>query len=222
MDSQHRLDRVRDAMVQQRSTCWRFPWRRLQYLLGFSPHPDERPCYLFLTNGGGSYSRSEVNAKQSASVVRNNNTGVRRGAGKSPEGTAGRRQGEPPAGRSPAGPWRLVPVKTVLRIHLRPPSPVRGECCENLACGQGQIGLRAVFRIAPRVSGRGGEGYTHPASESPHRRVLRPPTTPRGPLAAAVHRCRCDPMAGMGRGCGERTPRFLCPAHPAPGGFDLP
>src|SRR5258708_12724967 len=70
MDSQHRLDRVRDAMVQQAIDLLAVPpGDDLQYLLGFSPHPDERPCYLFLTTEAVVFLVPEVNAKQSASYV---------------------------------------------------------------------------------------------------------------------------------------------------------
>src|SRR5712691_1936917 len=70
MDSQHRLDRVRDAMVQQAIDLLAIPpGDDLQYLLGFSPHPDERPCYLFLTTEALVFLVPEVNAKQSASYV---------------------------------------------------------------------------------------------------------------------------------------------------------
>src|SRR6267143_5648158 len=70
MDSQHRLDRVRDDMVQQAIDLLAVPpGDDLQYLLGFSPHPDERPCYLFLTTEAVVFLVPEVNAKQSASYV---------------------------------------------------------------------------------------------------------------------------------------------------------
>src|SRR2546425_13199364 len=70
MDSQHRLDRVRDAMVQQAIDLLAVPpGDDLQYLLGFSPHPDERPCYLFLTTEAVVFLVPEVNAKQSGSYI---------------------------------------------------------------------------------------------------------------------------------------------------------
>ncbi|HEX4840984.1 MAG TPA: Xaa-Pro peptidase family protein [bacterium] len=70
MDSQHRLDRVRDAMVQQAIDLLAVPpGDDLQYLLDFSPHADERPCYLFLTTEALVFLVPEVNAKQSASYV---------------------------------------------------------------------------------------------------------------------------------------------------------
>jgi Xaa-Pro aminopeptidase len=70
MDSQHRLDRVRDAMVQQGIDLLAVPpGDDLQYLLGFSPHADERPCYLFLTTEAVAFLVPEVNAKQSASYI---------------------------------------------------------------------------------------------------------------------------------------------------------
>ena len=48
------------------------------------------------------------------------------------------------------------------------------------------------------------------------------PSTGLSRVLSRVHRSRCDLSAGMGRGCGERTPRSLCPLDPAPGGFDRP
>src|SRR5260370_37484491 len=70
MDSQQRLDRVREAMVQQAIDLVAVPpGDDLQYLLGFSPHPDERPCYLFLTTEAVVFLVPELNAKQAASYV---------------------------------------------------------------------------------------------------------------------------------------------------------
>src|SRR3989442_11906182 len=70
MDSQHRLDQARDAMVQQAIDLLAVPpGDDLQYLLGFSPHADERPCYLFLTTEAVVFLVPEVNAKQSASYI---------------------------------------------------------------------------------------------------------------------------------------------------------
>src|SRR2546425_7853296 len=70
MDSQHRLGRARDAMVQQAIDLLAVPpGDDLQYLLGFSPHADERPCYLFLTTEAVVFLVPEVNAKQSASYI---------------------------------------------------------------------------------------------------------------------------------------------------------
>src|SRR6266849_737590 len=72
MDSQHRLDRVRDAMVQQTINLLAIPpGDDLQYLLDFSPHADELHCYLFLNTEAVVFLVPEVNAKQSDSSVSN-------------------------------------------------------------------------------------------------------------------------------------------------------
>src|SRR5437588_1797936 len=41
----------------------------LQYLLGYVPHPDERPCYLLLDSGGAAFVVPSLNATEAAARV---------------------------------------------------------------------------------------------------------------------------------------------------------
>ncbi len=41
----------------------------LQYLLGYVPHPDERPCYLLLESGGAAFVVPSLNATEAAAYV---------------------------------------------------------------------------------------------------------------------------------------------------------
>ncbi|MBI3998185.1 MAG: aminopeptidase P family N-terminal domain-containing protein, partial [Armatimonadetes bacterium] len=45
------------------------PGDDLYYLLGYTPHPDERPCYLFLTPSDAVFLVPELNAGQARGRV---------------------------------------------------------------------------------------------------------------------------------------------------------
>ncbi len=60
-----RRRKVRAAMAQQGIDLLAVaPGQNMFYLLGFFPHPDERPCYLFLTPEQESFFCPELNAAQ--------------------------------------------------------------------------------------------------------------------------------------------------------------
>ena len=44
------------------------PGPDMQYLLGFYPRPDERPCYLFVTGEGEGLVVPELNASETAAT----------------------------------------------------------------------------------------------------------------------------------------------------------
>ncbi|TMI83647.1 MAG: aminopeptidase P family protein, partial [Bacillati bacterium ANGP1] len=41
----------------------------LRYLVGYVPHPDERPCYLLLDSGGAAFVVPSLNATEAAPHV---------------------------------------------------------------------------------------------------------------------------------------------------------
>ena len=71
MDFSGRLDRVRRQMGERRMDLLAVaPGDDLRYLLGYSPHADERPCYLLLTGAGAAFVVPGLNAAQAEQHVR--------------------------------------------------------------------------------------------------------------------------------------------------------
>jgi len=71
MDYAARLDRLRRAMAANGISLLAVPpGDDLKYLTGFSPLADERPCYLFLSEGAGLFLVPELNANQSERHIR--------------------------------------------------------------------------------------------------------------------------------------------------------
>lgn len=71
MDSTGRLDRVRRLMGERRMDLLAVsPGDDLRYLLGYSPHADERPCYLLMTGGAAAFVVPSLNAAQAEQHVR--------------------------------------------------------------------------------------------------------------------------------------------------------
>ena len=70
MDFAGRLGRVRRLMAERRMDLLAVsPGDDLRYLLGYSPHADERPCYLFVTGGGAAFVVPSLNAAQAAQHI---------------------------------------------------------------------------------------------------------------------------------------------------------
>ena len=66
-----RLDRVRQSMQEARIDLLAVaPGDDLRYLLGYTPHADERPCYLLLSRGGAAFVVPSLNAAQAEQYVR--------------------------------------------------------------------------------------------------------------------------------------------------------
>jgi Xaa-Pro aminopeptidase len=71
MDFAGRLDRVRRLMGERRIDLLAVsPGDDLCYLLGYSPHADERPCFLFVTGAGAAFVVPSLNAAQAEQHVR--------------------------------------------------------------------------------------------------------------------------------------------------------
>lgn len=71
MDYAARLDRLRRAMTQTGIDLLAIPPSDdLKYLTGFSPHADERPCYLFIAENRGLFLVPDLNANQSERHIR--------------------------------------------------------------------------------------------------------------------------------------------------------
>jgi Xaa-Pro aminopeptidase len=71
MDFAGRLDRVRRLMGERRMDLLAVaPGDDLRYLLGYSPHADERPCYLLVTGAGAAFVVPSLNAAQAEQHVR--------------------------------------------------------------------------------------------------------------------------------------------------------
>lgn len=71
MDPTGRIDRIRRGMAERGIdlvAC--SPGDDLRYLLGYTPTPDERPCYLLISPGGAAFVVPELNAAQAAAHVR--------------------------------------------------------------------------------------------------------------------------------------------------------
>lgn len=65
-----RLDRVRQSMQERRIDLLAVaPGDDLRYLLGYTPHADERPCYLLLSRGGAAFVVPSLNAAQAEQHV---------------------------------------------------------------------------------------------------------------------------------------------------------
>lgn len=71
MDYAGRLERVRRLMGERQMDLLAVaPGDDLRYLLGYSPHADERPCYLLVTGGGAAFVVPSLNAAQAEQHVR--------------------------------------------------------------------------------------------------------------------------------------------------------
>ncbi|HEV2282994.1 MAG TPA: Xaa-Pro peptidase family protein [bacterium] len=71
VDLAGRLDRVRRLMGERRMDLLAVaPGDDLRYLLGYSPHADERPCYLLVTGAGAAFVVPGLNAAQAEQHVR--------------------------------------------------------------------------------------------------------------------------------------------------------
>jgi Xaa-Pro aminopeptidase len=71
MDYTGRLDRLRRAMAETGIDLLAIPPSDdLKYLTGFSPHADERPCYLFIAESRGLFLVPNLNANQSEQHIR--------------------------------------------------------------------------------------------------------------------------------------------------------
>lgn len=71
MDYAGRLERVRRAMAETGIDLLAIPPSDdLKYLTGFSPHADERPCYLFIAENRGLFLVPDLNANQSERHIR--------------------------------------------------------------------------------------------------------------------------------------------------------
>ncbi|HLW48376.1 MAG TPA: Xaa-Pro peptidase family protein [bacterium] len=71
MDYAGRLERVRRLMGERGMDLLAVaPGDDLHYLLGYSPHADERPCYLLVAGGGAAFVVPSLNAAQAEQHVR--------------------------------------------------------------------------------------------------------------------------------------------------------
>jgi len=71
MDYAGRLDRIRRTMAERSIALLAVaPGDDLKYMTGFSPVADERPCYLFVSEGAGLFLVPELNANQSERYIR--------------------------------------------------------------------------------------------------------------------------------------------------------
>ncbi|HET7266311.1 MAG TPA: Xaa-Pro peptidase family protein [bacterium] len=70
VDTAGRLDRVRRLMDERRMDLLAIsPGDDLRYLLGYTPHADERPCYLLLSRAGAAFVVPSLNAAQAEQHV---------------------------------------------------------------------------------------------------------------------------------------------------------
>jgi Xaa-Pro aminopeptidase len=71
MDFAGRLGRIRRLLGERGIDLLAVaPGDDLRYLLGYSPHADERPCYLLVAGGGGAFVVPSLNAAQAEQYVR--------------------------------------------------------------------------------------------------------------------------------------------------------
>jgi Xaa-Pro aminopeptidase len=71
MDFAGRLDRVRRLLGERGIDLLAVaPGDDLRYLLGYSPHADERPCYLLVAGGGAAFVVPSLNVAQAEQYVR--------------------------------------------------------------------------------------------------------------------------------------------------------
>lgn len=71
VDYSARVARLRQVMLQTRIDLIAIPpGDDLHYLAGFSPLPDERPCYLFLSAGAGAFLVPSLNVDQAERHIR--------------------------------------------------------------------------------------------------------------------------------------------------------